>query len=202
MSGCTLPARSACSLNHVTKFGCPCETPSGQFLGLIVMSHWLTKVWIRIQDILIVVLFGESCLLFSWCAGGRCGMAGSDEDHGRSRRHYVEDRGWSDTGRVLDGWTIGRSGDAVCGLYHARGDEEHVFLGWASKPRLTGCQWFDLKTTKIVCQWFDLKTTRTVFSGLAPKPVATISPGLPSKPMVASGFLVSTLALYWALGAF
>jgi hypothetical protein len=56
-------------------------------------------------------------------------MASSDEDHGRSRRPYVEDRGWSDTGRVLDGWTIGRSGDAVCGLHRARGDEEHVFLG-------------------------------------------------------------------------
>jgi hypothetical protein len=23
---------------------------------------------------------GESCLLVSWCVGGRCGMAGSDED--------------------------------------------------------------------------------------------------------------------------
>jgi hypothetical protein len=34
-------------------------------------------------------------LLVSWCAGDRCGMAGSDEDHGRSRRPSVEDRGWS-----------------------------------------------------------------------------------------------------------
>jgi hypothetical protein len=33
------------------------------------------------------------------------------------------------TGRVLGGWTIGRSGDAVCGLHRARGDEEHRFLG-------------------------------------------------------------------------
>jgi hypothetical protein len=32
------------------------------------------------------------------------------------------------TGRVLDGQTIARSGDAVCGLYRARGDEEHEFL--------------------------------------------------------------------------
>jgi hypothetical protein len=29
---------------------------------------------------------GELCLLVSWCAGGRCGMAGRDEDHGRGRR--------------------------------------------------------------------------------------------------------------------
>jgi hypothetical protein len=29
--------------------------------------------------------FGESCLLVSWCAGGRCDMACSDEDRGTSR---------------------------------------------------------------------------------------------------------------------
>jgi hypothetical protein len=34
-------------------------------------------------------------LLVSWCAGDRCGMTGSDEDHGRSRRLDAEDRGWS-----------------------------------------------------------------------------------------------------------
>jgi hypothetical protein len=46
---------------------------------------------------------------------------GSDEDHGRSRIPDVEDRGWSDAGQVLDGRTIGRSGDAVCGLHRTRG---------------------------------------------------------------------------------
>jgi hypothetical protein len=56
-------------------------------------------------------------------------MAGSDEDHGRSRRLCVEDRGWSGTGRVLDGWVIERSGDAMCGLHRARRDEERGFLG-------------------------------------------------------------------------
>jgi hypothetical protein len=30
--------------------------------------------------------FRESCLLVSWCAGGRCGMTGNDKDRGRSRR--------------------------------------------------------------------------------------------------------------------
>jgi hypothetical protein len=34
-------------------------------------------------------------LLVSWCAGGRCGMAGSDEDCGRCRRLGVDDWGWS-----------------------------------------------------------------------------------------------------------
>jgi hypothetical protein len=33
------------------------------------------------------------------------------------------------TGRVLGGRAIERSGDAVCGLHCARGDEEHGFLG-------------------------------------------------------------------------
>jgi hypothetical protein len=33
-------------------------------------------------------------MLVSWYAGGRCGMTDSDEDHGRSRRHSAEDRGW------------------------------------------------------------------------------------------------------------
>jgi hypothetical protein len=34
-------------------------------------------------------------LLVSWCVGGRCGMACSDEDRGRSGRPGAEDRGWS-----------------------------------------------------------------------------------------------------------
>jgi hypothetical protein len=41
----------------------------------------------------IFVSFGESRLLVSWCAGGRCGMTCSDEDHGRSRRPSEEDQG-------------------------------------------------------------------------------------------------------------
>jgi hypothetical protein len=45
----------------------------------------------------IFVSFGESRLLVSWCAGGRCNMACSDEDRGRGRRPGAEDRGWSGT---------------------------------------------------------------------------------------------------------
>jgi hypothetical protein len=33
------------------------------------------------------------------------------------------------TGRILGGRMIERSGDAVCSLHHARGDEERKFLG-------------------------------------------------------------------------
>jgi hypothetical protein len=43
----------------------------------------------------ILVSFGESRLLVSWCAGGKYGMACSDEDRGRSRRPGAEYRGWS-----------------------------------------------------------------------------------------------------------
>jgi hypothetical protein len=34
-----------------------------------------------------------------------------------------------DTGWALGGRTIGRSGDTMCGLHHAREDEESEFLG-------------------------------------------------------------------------
>jgi hypothetical protein len=55
-------------------------------------------------------------------------MADNDEDRGRSRRLGAENRGWSSTGRVLGGRMIERSDDAMCGLHHAQGDEEHMFL--------------------------------------------------------------------------
>jgi hypothetical protein len=67
-------------------------------------------------------------LLVSWCAGGRCGMVGSDEDYGRSRKPGAE-VGDGRIGRVLSGSTIRSSGDAVFVLHRARGDEEHGFLG-------------------------------------------------------------------------
>jgi hypothetical protein len=76
----------------------------------------------------IFVSFAESCLLVSWCVGGRCDMACSDEDRGSSRRPGVEDRD-GHTGRVLGGRAIERSSGAVCGLHRARGDERHEFLG-------------------------------------------------------------------------
>jgi hypothetical protein len=72
---------------------------------------------------------GESRLLVSWCADGMCDMAGSDVDHDKSRRHGAEDLGWSSTDRILGGQAIRKSADAVYGLYRARGDEEHEFLG-------------------------------------------------------------------------
>jgi hypothetical protein len=106
---------------------------------------------------------GESCLLVSWCAGGRCDMVGSDEDHSRSGRHDAEDQRWSSTCRVLGGRTIKRSGDAVCGLHRARGEEEREFPGLATKPRL------------MVCQWFGLKTTGTGFPVWASKPLGRVS---------------------------
>jgi hypothetical protein len=76
-------------------------------------------------------------LLVLWCAGDRSSMTGSDEDRGRSRRLGVEDRRWSSTCQVLGGWTIERSGDAVCGLHRAQGNEERRYLSFASKPRST-----------------------------------------------------------------
>jgi hypothetical protein len=62
-------------------------------------------------------------------------MVDNDEDQDKSRRIGAEDRGWSSTCWILDGWMIERSGDAVYGLYRAQGDEEHEFLSLASKSR-------------------------------------------------------------------
>jgi hypothetical protein len=42
-------------------------------------------------------------------------------------------------GWVFGGRMIGRSGDAVCGIHHACGDEKRRFLGSGSKPRSTVC---------------------------------------------------------------
>jgi hypothetical protein len=41
----------------------------------------------------------------------------------------VQRTGDGRTGRILGDRTIGRSGDTVCDLHRARGDEEHEFLG-------------------------------------------------------------------------
>jgi hypothetical protein len=68
-------------------------------------------------------------LLVSWRVGDKCDMTGSNEDRARSRRSDTEDRRWSSTGRVLGGRKIERSGDAMCSLHRAQGDEEREFLG-------------------------------------------------------------------------
>jgi hypothetical protein len=104
----------------------------------------------------ISILFGESCLLFLWCAGGRCCMVCSDEDHGRSRRPGAEDQRWLH--RLSTQWP---------------GDRE---VGWRCVQ--SGAS----KSSSTVCQWFGLKTTGTVFFCLASKPVVTVSPRLASKP--------------------
>jgi hypothetical protein len=49
---------------------------------------------------------------------------------------------------------IERLGDTVYAPHHTRGgDKKHGFSSLASKPVVTVCQWFDLKTTAAVC-WF------------------------------------------------
>jgi hypothetical protein len=130
------------------------EKPSGQCLGLIcdesLTCHGLISNLGHFGDsaTLYPCSCGESRLLVSWSAGGRCDIVGSDEDRGRSRKPGAEDWGWSCTSQVLGGRTIERSDDAVCGLYRAQGDDERGFPGLASNPRLTVCQWFGLKTTR------------------------------------------------------
>jgi hypothetical protein len=65
------------------------EKPSDQFLSLSVNVGYFSCFTF------IFVSFRELCLLVSWCARGRCGTVGSDEDRGSSMRPGAEDRGWS-----------------------------------------------------------------------------------------------------------
>jgi hypothetical protein len=69
----------------------------------------------------------ENRVYLSRGVGNRCDKTCSDEDRGRSRRPGAEHRNGR-TGRVLSGRVIERSGDAMCGLHRARGDEERGFL--------------------------------------------------------------------------
>jgi hypothetical protein len=55
----------------------------------------------------------------AWCVAMRIVVGGDLVQRIRDGR----------TCRVLSGRAIERSGDAVCGLHRARGDEEHKFLG-------------------------------------------------------------------------
>jgi hypothetical protein len=103
------------------------EKSSGQFLGLIVMSHWLGEVWICIQGglfgFLLSLFHSENRICLSrgvqvssaaWRAAVRI-MAGVGD--------LVQRTGNDHTGQVLGGRAIKRSAGAVCGLHHARGDE-------------------------------------------------------------------------------
>jgi hypothetical protein len=55
--------------------------------------------------------------------------ASNDENRDRSKRSRVEGQGWSSTDRIPSGRAIERSGDTVCDLHRAQGDEEHKFFG-------------------------------------------------------------------------
>jgi hypothetical protein len=79
------------------------------------------------------VSFRESCLLVSWCAGGRCDMTYSDKDRGRSRRPGAEDREWSH--RSGTWWPGGRE----VGWHYVRSAPDTWRLG-------ARVSWLSLKT--------------------------------------------------------
>jgi hypothetical protein len=111
-------------------------------------------------------------------------MAFSDENHGRSRRPGVEDRGWShrsDT-RWPGGWV------APCAVYtwHVETRSTSFFI----EPQNQGRRFVSglSLNTRTVFASLASKPVATVFSSLALKLVAMVSPGLASKLEV--GFLV------------
>jgi hypothetical protein len=179
------------------------EKLSDRFLSLIAMSYWLGEIWIWIWDISVILpLFFISlenlvCLFrdvqvtaMTWRAVMRI-VTGVE--------HLVQRTRDGRTGRVLIGREIEISGGAVCGLHRARGDEEHMFLCWASKLRSTICEWFGLKTTRTVFSDLASKPVATVFSGLATKPVATVSRVGPQNRQIRFGDLglKITMTISW-----
>jgi hypothetical protein len=80
----------------------------------------------------ILCFVGESCLLVLWCAGGRCGMACSDENRDRSRRPGVVDQRWSH--RLGTRWPS----DREVGLRCVRSAP----CTWRREPRIS---WLSLK---------------------------------------------------------
>jgi hypothetical protein len=71
---------------------------------------------------------------------------------------------------------------------------------WASKPMALVCEWFGLKTTRMVFAGLASKPVATVSGGLASKPAATVFSGLASKPVVTvfsslASKLVATISL-------
>jgi hypothetical protein len=137
----------------------------------------------------IFVSFGESCLLVSWCAGGRCGMTCNDEDRGRSRRPGAEDQEWS-RGRMAPcavcTWHVETRSAGF--LVEPQNQGRRFVSGLASKPVATIFAGLASKSVAMVSSGLASKPAATVFSSLASKLVATVFPGLASKPVV--GFLV------------
>jgi hypothetical protein len=67
-------------------------------------------------------------------------------------------------------------------LFHLGNHWDGCSSVWASKPMATVCEWFGLKTTRMVFAGLASKLMATVSSGLASKPVVMVSSGLASKP--------------------
>jgi hypothetical protein len=117
----------------------------------------------------IFVSFRESRLLVSWCAGGRCGLACSNENRGRSRRPGVEDRGWSHRsstrwpGDREVGWRhvwsapCTRRRGAWVSLLSLKTKVDDLWVVWPQNHS-GGFRWFGFKTSDNGFCRFGLKT--------------------------------------------
>jgi hypothetical protein len=110
----------------------------------------------------IFCIIWKSCLLVLWCSGGRCGMACSDKDFGRSRRPGAKDRGWSHMSCTL--W----SGDREVGWHRVRSAP----CMWRRGARVS---WLSMKTKVDGLSVVWSQNHWDDFSGLASKPVGTVS---------------------------
>jgi hypothetical protein len=131
------------------------ERLRNQMVSLLIWLWWvidLSKFEFESRTFQLFYLY----LCFVWRIAFVCLMVGRWQvRHGEQwRKSWQEYETWcrESRSRVISSWAIGKLVDVMCGLYCAREDEEHEFLGWASKLSSTGYQWFNLKTTGTVCQ--------------------------------------------------
>jgi hypothetical protein len=114
------------------------------------------------------ILYGESRLLASWCAGDRCDMVASDEDRDRSRRPCAEDRdgqaqvGYSVTGRSRGQVTL----CAICIMH--KETLSMRFLVWPqNQGRWVLSVW--PQNQRLLVFWFGHQNHRDVFLVYASK---------------------------------
>jgi hypothetical protein len=145
------------------------EKPSGYFLGLSVMSHWLADVWIWVRDILVVLPLSLFCLENHVCLSRGVQVEGAAW-HAATRivagvGDLVQRIGDGRTGRVLGGRL------ALCVVCTVHMETRRV--GFLVEPQNQGRGFVSGLASKPLGR-FDLKTGGDGFSVCAPKPAAMV----------------------------
>jgi hypothetical protein len=113
-------------------------------------------------------------LLVSWCTGHRCDMAGSDEDHGRSRKPGLEDGdGQAQVGYSVAGQSRGQV--MLCAVRTVHKEMRSAsFLVW---PQNQGRRFLPIwpKNQWLRVSWFGAQNWYLRFGDLGLKITVTVS---------------------------